>query len=250
MSSPQSVERLYELLTDEATVGLSPGESAELETLLKKWPHIDRDAVARTVAEIDLTISGSMDEELPDALRASLLQGAKRHLPRPVSVRRPLPVAAILGWAVAACLLVGITAWQFRPVRDTTLAERQMALAQTPGTAKFTAKPGGITAEVVWNESLQTGYLQVKGLPVNSPPKSQYQLWIIDGGRGQPGQPDANNRVDGGVFDVAPDGTAIVPIRAALKVFQAQAFAITEEPPGGVIVSRAAENLKVLLEPK
>ena len=68
-------------------------------------------------------------------------------------------------------------------------------------------------------------------MPANDPGQSQYQLWIVDPDRSA--QP-----VDGGVFDI-PSGTkeVIIPIDAKLDVSKPQAFAITLEKPGGVVVS-------------
>ena len=47
--------------------------------------------------------------------------------------------------------------------------------------------------------------------------------------------------VDGGVFDIAAQaaatGEVIIPIDAKLPVGDARIFAITVEPPGGVVVS-------------
>jgi hypothetical protein len=40
------------------------------------------------------------------------------------------------------------------------------------------------------------------------------------------------------VFDIGPDGTATVPVRPAQRVGAAKALAITQEPPGGMVVSR------------
>ena len=82
---------------------------------------------------------------------------------------------------------------------------------------------------VAWDEQRQTGYLRLVGLPKNDPAQSQYQLWIIDASRG-------DLPVDGGVFDVNSED-AVVAIDAKLWVPEAKVFAITREPPGGVVVS-------------
>jgi anti-sigma-K factor RskA len=41
--------------------------------------------------------------------------------------------------------------------------------------------------------------------------------------------------VSGGVFDVARTDEIIVPIDAGVKVFEPTLFAVTTEPPGGVV---------------
>ena len=72
----------------------------------------------------------------------------------------------------------------------------------------------------------------IGGLAANDPTELQYQLWIFDAER------DERYPVDGGVFDIAPEGgTAVIPIRATLPVETAALFAVTVEPPGGVVVS-------------
>jgi len=54
--------------------------------------------------------------------------------------------------------------------------------------------------------------------------------------------------VDGGVFDVPADATeVVVPIHAAIAVGAAQAFAVTVEKPGGVVVS-AREHIVALAQ--
>ncbi|MCR9201536.1 MAG: anti-sigma factor [Planctomycetaceae bacterium] len=88
------------------------------------------------------------------------------------------------------------------------------------------------SGDVVWSNERQEGYLTFRKLAANDPTMQQYQLWIIDGQR-DPAQP-----VDGGVFDVeATDDEVIVRIDAKLQVFDPQAFAVTIEKPGGVVVS-------------
>ena len=49
--------------------------------------------------------------------------------------------------------------------------------------------------------------------------------------------PSKKHPVDGGVFDVKPDGTALVRVRAPIQVKDAKAFAVTKETAGGVPVS-------------
>ncbi|MBX9627510.1 MAG: anti-sigma factor, partial [Gemmataceae bacterium] len=121
----------------------------------------------------------------------------------------------------------GWLAWPRAGVIEPTVAQRRDALAAA-GAARY-AGPGG---RVIWDAAKQEGYLEVRGLAPNDPARRQYQLWIVDAGR-----PD-KEPVDGGVFDVGPDGSALVPVRAALPIRDAAAFAVTEEAAGGVVVSR------------
>ena len=74
--------------------------------------------------------------------------------------------------------------------------------------------------------------MTLTNLPANDASAKQYQLWIVDPGRDE-------KPVDGGVFDISvTNGTAIIPIRNPLVVTNPQAFVITLEQPGGVVVSK------------
>jgi len=86
-----------------------------------------------------------------------------------------------------------------------------------------------VRGEVVWDGARQEGWMVFEGLPPNDPRKGQYQLWIVDSKRFE-------HPVDGGVFDVRGE-TARVPIDAKLHVPDAEAFVVTYEQPGGVVVS-------------
>jgi len=89
----------------------------------------------------------------------------------------------------------------------------------------------GATGDVAWNQQRQTGFLHLRGLPVNDPADVQYQLWIFDAARRAY---SADIAIDGGVFNVDGD-EVVIPIRAALDVFEPELFAVTTEPPGGVV---------------
>ena len=88
------------------------------------------------------------------------------------------------------------------------------------------------SGDVVWDERTQRGFLRLHGFVPNDPERAQYQLWIFDAAR------DDRYPIDGGVFDVPPGhNELIVPMHPTLQVSRAVAFAITVEPPGGVVVS-------------
>ena len=83
-----------------------------------------------------------------------------------------------------------------------------------------------------------------RDLPPNDPTRRQYQLWIVDGKR------DAAHPVDGGVFDM-PNGQTdvVIPIDPKILVHDAQAFVVTVETVGGVVVSDR-EQIVVLAKPQ
>ncbi len=90
-----------------------------------------------------------------------------------------------------------------------------------------------VSGGVAWDDELNTGYMEISGLPTNDPKVEQYQLWIF-----RTGDPTSEpHPVDGGVFDVTSGDQVIVPIDAKLNVGHASIFAITIEEPGGVVVS-------------
>lgn len=105
---------------------------------------------------------------------------------------------------------------------------------------------GQVTGELIWDEERDEGYMTIAGLEINDPSQFQYQLWIFDATRplGElPQHGDAfgglltQRPIDGGVFDITETGEVVIPIDAKLLVKQGVAFAVTVEPPGGVVVS-------------
>jgi hypothetical protein len=99
----------------------------------------------------------------------------------------------------------------------------------------------GISGEVIWSEELDQGVMRISGLTENDPAEWVYQLWIFDKTRDDGTL--AQRPVDGGVFDFSnakrdpKTGDVLVPINAKLPVGEAFLFAVTVEPPGGVVVS-------------
>ena len=108
------------------------------------------------------------------------------------------------------------------------------ALREAPGVLRAPWVTDGIRGEVVWSDDSNVGFMVIDGLTINDPTVSQYQLWIFRGD-----DPAAEpHPIDGGLFDVAEGGAVVVPIDAKLRVGMAGLFAVTVEPPGGVVVSK------------
>jgi hypothetical protein len=240
MTADPRRDRLEELLVLEATQELSPAEATELDALLGAFPDTDPDALGRAAAAVHLALSPP-----PDALPAELAEKLRRTaapsaVPAPPRAR---PARAMwAGWAVAAGL-AGVLVYTNRPKPEPTLAERRAALANA---VAYTGTRNGASGKIVWSDAKQEGYLEVSGLPPVDPAAGTYQLWIVDGERTDPNH---KQPVDGGVFRVNPDGTALVPVRAPVRVKSAAAFAITREnDPHGVVVSK--EEHLVVLTPK
>jgi len=182
--------------------------------------------------------------------------------------RATAPAPQRWGWlAAAACLLLALAGWWPRvatgpaegpaeappavaeapppPLPPTPAEERSELLAEAGDSLEIewaaTEDPDaqGAGGDVVWSNTRQAGYMRFEGLPTNDPTEAQYQLWIFDEER------DERYPVDGGVFDVPPSGEVVVPIRAKLPVDEPTLFAITLEPPGGVVVSSRERLLLV-----
>ncbi len=179
--------------------------------------------------------------------------------------------ATALGWiAAAACLTIAVYAWMNPrpPARPSapSIAAQYDALAACPGVVRASwvglddllgvpahAYDEELAGEIIWDHDSQTGFMKFTGLAANEPDEFQYQLWIFDAERrvgdlpqfAIEGLPDllTQRPVDGGVFDAATlartntPGEIIIPIDAKLPVGNAAIFAITVEPPGGVVVS-------------
>lgn len=157
--------------------------------------------------------------------------------------------SAALGWsAAAAAMVVAALAWwpSFAASRSAGqgivggLAERRATLmASAPDLVRWgwqrvdnPQTSATVAGDIIFSSAEQSGYMLIEGLVPNDPTALQYQLWIFDESR------DDRFPVDGGVFDVpAGGGPTIVPIEAKLSVRKPVLFAITVEPPGGVVVS-------------
>lgn len=151
----------------------------------------------------------------------------------------------VLGWLVAAAsIAVLLTGWNpfanpagiLAATKLTVEQELDEFVASRPSDLvrigwQATDPKSGSDGEVLWSDSEQTGYMVFNNLPLNDSRKSQYQLWIFDTDVGQA------HPVDGGTFDVTNLEKSVVKIDARVAVDRAVMFAITEEKPGGVVVS-------------
>lgn len=239
---------LMGLLADAAAFGLTPDETAELARLSEGRDDVDLEEFERLAAELYVSLAGAEETPMPDHLRRRCIEQSRDALapratiaptlPGPPPPRRAGP-PSWLGWAgAAACLALAVAAWQ-RPatvdpavdaarLRDEVLAAGDALTTPLKGTS-----PGAeASGDLVWSNQRQRGFMRLRGVAANDPKLKQYQLWIFD--RVQ----DERYPVDGGVFDVRDSGEVIIPIRAPIRVVEPYLFAVTEEKPGGVVVSR------------
>jgi hypothetical protein len=236
--------RVEELLLEEALGGLDEADRRELEAALGDQAAALRQEFALAAAAVDLAHLDP-DAALPAALRNRVIDEAPGFLAAPppprlsVVPRRPDRLR-LAGWlAAAACFLVALAAIVHRPgppgpPRPSEARAQLIAAGKAIRVAwSTTADPGsqGASGDVIWSTTEQRGYMSFRGLPANNPAESQYQLWIFDQNQ------DERYPIDGGVFDVGPDGEVIVPVTAKIRVHEPTLFAITVEKPGGVVVS-------------
>lgn len=243
-------DRLIELAMRRATEGLTTAESDELIALQARFPDVDADEIELTVAALD-----PVHREPPPAPPASVLtklnrlavQYARGALPPETPRAEPAGprgarAPAWLGWAVAAGVagaFVAYALWPKPPAPSLTRQRDEFVSRAAPATFAGTNEAKAV-ATVQWSTAEQTGFLEVRGLPPNDPTREQYQLWIVD--------PAQEHPIDAGVFDVKPDGTALVKMHPPIRVSGAKVLAITKEKAGGVVVTKAPHV--VVLMPK
>lgn len=247
-------EATLDLLVKQATEGLSPPEQRLLDVQAGAATGEYLRDFERAAAAAALAASVGAPP-LPPALAARLVRQGRQLLAPQAALPQAPPAprprsGGTYGWlAAAACLLLAVFGWMRSPAplaTPPTPAQARAALLAKAESVKLawgaTQDPlaAGVSGDVVWDPATQRGFMHFVNLPGNDPRTRQYQLWIFDATR------DARYPVDGGVFDVPANATdVIVPIRAAIDVRAAQAFAVTVEKPGGVVVS-GREHIIVL----
>jgi hypothetical protein len=258
--SQQNDDLLFDLLEKRAVYGLTPDEQRQLDEL----GGADDLSFDRVAAAINLVELSAIDE-MPANLRARVVADANeffaespKHVPQIIRAEDGKPRLGSFGWlgwavAAAAVVLLALNLWLTRTVPPAEVTGpgptqtpaktqspeqmRQRLIESAPDLARAEIAGGNVkdikpTGDIVWSDAEQSGYIHVSGLPKNDPSREQYQLWIFDENQ------DAKTPVDGGVFDVANDGTVTIPINAKLKIKDPKMFAITVEKPGGVVVSK------------
>ena len=271
MSQPDE-DRVTVLLADRATQGLEKEEWDELQNLLgdsQSWENGDFDLAAAALNLSNLRTVEPLPAHLHEKIAQNALlwlevndtanfrvshKAARRAEPAtptpalstsviPFPTRRA-PWGQRAGWylAAAACLALAFTfAWPYLNGKSggaPEIARAQLLARGGDVVALNWASTGipegeGVTGDVVWSQSGQQGFMRFRNLKPNDAQRYTYQLWIFDGTR------DERYPVDGGYFDIpAGKDEVIVPIKAKLPVNQAALFALTIEPPGGVVVSK------------
>jgi anti-sigma-K factor RskA len=192
-------------------------------------------ARARAEARESPTASTALagDDEPPTVVQAvPAEEGADEGPPtgpvRRLEPRRGLRISlASLGWAAALLFViaVGLFVGAWRATGPHASPGIQI-LARLPGGQLLTLNGTGVptaSARLFVVDDGRRAELAVDALPP-LPPGRVYQLWFAE-----PGQPVRT----GGVFEVNPQGDAVVPVAIPTPLERVQAVAVTEEPAPG-----------------
>jgi len=249
-------DRTLELAVDHLTMGL---DDRDLQHLRASTEESDLEQFEFAVAAVQLSGMRSL-EAPPKSLSRRLEEAARSHFPDPAPSApgpRPLrdggrreesaPAPALIawsGWLAAAIVLVvaSLRSGDAPPPTDLVadavelrddLIRSSDDLIRLDWSGTEDPLAAGVSGDVVWSVARQEGYMRFASLAPNDPTDKQYQLWIFDKSRAD----FEAKPVDGGVFDVGPDGEVVVPIDAKLDIGEPVLFAVTLEEPGGVVVS-------------
>ena len=248
MSAPLS-DAVLDLLIERELYGLSALSESDRAQVARASKDEESPSVAHLMALIDMEFTEREDlPPLNHGLRAALLSAAMG-TPVPI-VARKRNFREMVAWtAAAAALIFAFFATRAGDSGSGEALDLGARLQSLVAEADCVRKPweavapafSGVRGEVVWSHERSEGYMIFEGLPANDRTKSQYQLWIID--------PERDSKpMDGGLFDISDTGSqVIVPIQQKLAVRRPQAFIITEEQPGGVVVSDGPFLLKAAL---
>jgi hypothetical protein len=263
--NPQFDDRVLDLVLDRVL--------GEHETLIDDSIDLQLfEEMEIAAAILDQAAAESAPLDMPDGL-ADRIKSSVDHYPAqqvfqsesPYRIDQPTQQAVPqrvqwVPWMVAAASLLIASAAMLLPRSAPVIQQQPVDLAverlalidQTPAeeltqwdwiSTDDQAVVGEVIGDVVWSDTLNKGYMRISGLAINDPSLEQYQLWIFDATRPTGDLPQfgegllTQRPIDGGVFDITSTGEVIIEIDSKLFVKQAAAFAITVEPPGGVVVS-------------
>lgn len=233
---PPPIERIEELMALRLVGMISDEEIIELTALEARYPlqaSLAKTAQEKTAEAVWDSVAVPMDDLLRQKLEQTAWAelGQQRISSRMGRGSRHRTIIGFGGWLAAACLLVALLV-NLRAVSESRLSRETLLTAgTTPIQWQATGSMPQASGDVVWSDQRQAGFMRLVHVTPNNPSVSQYQLWVFDANRPE------STPVDGGVFNVSTDGEVIVPIHTKLAVSKAVLFAITEEPPGGVVVS-------------
>ncbi len=266
--SEEQKEQLFDLLAKKAIYGLDESEARELASFDAESAELEFRSLEMTAAAINLA-GLETEEPMPAFLRERIQDRGEEFVrsrqsesawpapPKESTAQTSSIFGSWFGWmgwaaAAAASVALAFNIWSTRlqptelvktptPVetpRTLTPSELREELLRSEANiykANWGAgnvKELNVSGDIIWSEAKQLGYMRFRGLPVNDADKTCYQLWIFDKTQ------DKLTPIDGGTFDVKTDGEVVIPINAKLRALGPEAFAITIEKHGGVVVSK------------
>jgi len=256
-----AAQRLASLEADATYRHLDDAEQTEVAALRGDSATDDDGAMERAAAAVAGVVVAH--EVMPEPVRERLIDrwyrwpGVTR--PRAEDPRRDHRVAGERStrlaayWIAAAGIVLAIIGWwptiseQWNGAatpdeRLQSLLASNAEVIRADWQAGGALKDGAVSGELVWSNQRQKGFMVLGNVPANDPQESQYQLWIFDAEREQ-------YPVNGGVFNVpADEGSPVIPIDPDVRVNKPTLFAVTREPPGGVVVSDQ-ERIVLTAEP-
>ena len=281
MNDLEKQERLFDLLSEQATGELGEESKKELEGLLKLFPEWrDDQSFALTAAAINLCAIPN-DEEIPAHLKSQILADSEKFFKAETVEEKVLPFESKnvaestatagfferllninwLGWAVAgaACVALALNLWLMKPQQTQVVQNPPPQVTPTapPTLAQQREQLVASASDVVttaWSDFDPKKPRGVQGDVVWS--NSQQKGFVRF--RGLPANDKAKesyqlwifdvnqkNPVSAGVFDANDAGEIIVPIDADLTIQKPTMFAVTAEKAGGVVVSELGKVMAV-----
>lgn len=265
--------RTLNLLADQAASDLSHEDGVALAALLTRFPEYDDDSMDLAAAAMDLAMTQSPTDNLPQSLQSKIERDARLFFKTLAEVDEETPeIAEIkpfkqdrevtrsklnwLPWAAAAVFLTAaLLGWLREPTTPNSpqppvsLAQQWTSLSQVADATQLAMTgtedeaAAGAAGSLIWSPTQQQGFMRINGLQSNDPNMNQYQLWIFDKDQ------DERYPIDGGVFNIPPGETeAIIPIHAKITAMNPTLYAITVEKPGGVVVS-SRERIVMIAQP-
>lgn len=235
-----------ELLADAALGQLDTADANAFTALLEHGAARDElDALERTAAMVGYATAPLPSPTAAEvaALLGRLHADARTFFDGLARVREVPRRASPWPWlAAAAVLLAWLWPYGASPLTPDELLHSGHALVRCAWQPGPSERRGDVHGDVVWDATLQQGFLRLRGLPT-LPAEQRYQLWIVDAARQGP-------PVDGGVLPpVAADrGEVVIPVQSRLPVQSAAAFVLTIEDARGVVVS-AQQHVVAIAKP-
>lgn len=257
MSAESTHNDILDLLPGYILGALEPDEMLRVADYLAAHPELEA-----TVTEAEEALAQmayiAPDAQLPDYAKQRLVDRVRNATviletpyikPTTVPTKTPLQAQPFwtrfadlfqtVRWAVVAVIIIGLLAWnirlQTRAVPDIAALER-IAGAEGTHVSLMIDTPAAPNASgrLFIPADGTTAVMVITGLP-ELPAGKDYQFWFA--------RPD-NSRDSAAVFDVSPNGQALVEVPVPAVLSQYNQIWVTQEPDGGSAVPTAPHFLE------